>query len=130
MVVYDTAVLVALERGERAVAVEHQRLLQDGFLPVVPAGVLAQAWRGGERQARLAMALHGCTIRALDEDDARAAGALCAEVGTEVGTPDVIDASVVVAAHPGSLVLTSDVEDLRALAVAAGKPLRILPLPL
>lgn len=126
MVVYDTAVLVALERGERAVAVEHQRLLQDGFLPVVPAGVLAQAWRGGERQAPLAMALHGCTVRALGEDDARAAGALCAEAGT----PDVIDASVVLAAHPGSLVLTSDVEDLRALAVAAGKPLRILPLPL
>lgn len=125
-VVYDTAVLVALDRGERAVAVEHQRLLRDGALPLVPAGVLAQAWRGGERQARLAMALHGCTVHALDEDDARAVGALCAAARTA----DVIDASVVVAAHPGSLVLTSDVEDLRALAVAAGKPLRILPLPL
>lgn len=124
-VVYDTAVLVALDRGERPVAVEHERLLRDGTLPVVPAGVFAQAWRGG-RQARLAMALHGCVIRGLDEADARAAGELCAAAGTA----DVIDASVVVAAHPGSLVLTSDVDELRALAVAAGKPLRILPLPL
>ena len=126
MVVYDAGMLVALDRGERAAGLQHERVLQEGVLPVVPAGVLAQAWRGSEPQARLAMALHGCTVRALGEDDARAAGALCAEAGT----PDVIDASVVVAAHPGSLVLTSDVEDLRVLAVAAGKPLRILPLPL
>jgi len=124
-VVYDTAVLVALDRGERPVAVEHERLLQGGTLPVVPAGVLAQAWRGG-RQARLAMALHGCVVHPLDEDDARAAGALCAAAGTS----DVVDASVVVAAHPGALVLTADVEDLRTLAAAAGKGLRILPLPL
>lgn len=124
-VVYDTAVLVALERGERAVAVEHQRLLRGGALPVVPAGVLAQAWRGG-RQARLAMALHGCVVHPLDEDAARAVGALCAAAGTS----DIVDASVVVAAHPGSLVLTGDVEDLRVLTAAAGKALRILPLPL
>lgn len=124
-VVYDTAVLVALERGERAVAVEHARILRDGELPVVPAAVLALAWRG-RRQPRLAMALHGCVVHDLDEDGARAAGALCATAGTS----DVVDASVVVAARPGSLVLTSDVDDLRALAVASRKPLRILPLPL
>lgn len=124
--VYDAGMLVALDRGDRAASLQHETLLRDGTLPLVPAGVLAQAWRGGERQARLAMALHGCVVHDLDEEGARAAGALCASAGTA----DVIDASVVVAAHPGSLVLTSDVEELRALAVAAGKPLRILPLPL
>ncbi len=123
--VYDAGMLVALDRRDRAAALQHERLLQGGTLPVVPAGVLAQACRSG-RQARLATALHGCVVHPLDEDDARAAGALCAAAGTS----DVVDASVVVAAHPGSLVLTADVEALRALAAAAGKALRILPLPL
>ena len=123
--VYDAGMLIAIERGDQAAGVQHDLLLREGTLPVVPAAVLAQVWRGG-RQARLAMALHGCVVHDLDEQDARAAGALCAAAGTS----DVVDASVVVAALPGSLVLTDDVDDLRALSVAAGKPLRILPLPL
>ena len=47
----DTADWLA---GEAA-GVQHDLLLREGTLPVVPAAVLAQVWRGG-RQARLAMA--------------------------------------------------------------------------
>lgn len=123
--VYDAGMLIALERGDQAAGVQHDLLLREGMLPVVPAAVLAQVWRGG-RQARLAMALHGCVVHDLDEQDARTVGELCATTGTS----DVVDASVVVAAPPGSLVLTSDVDEVRALATAARKLLRVLPLPL
>ena len=45
--VYDTGALIAAERGERRMWALHAEALHRGVLPSVPAGVLAQAWRGG-----------------------------------------------------------------------------------
>jgi len=80
----------------------------------VPAGVVAQAWRGGTRQARLARFLRLATVTVipLDEPGARAAGALCGLASTA----DVVDASVVICArNRDHAVISSDPSDLAVL---------------
>jgi hypothetical protein len=83
----------------------------DGRL-IVPAPVLAQVWRDGRRQVRLAALLGAASteVDVLDEAGAKAAGVLCGRSGTR----DVVDASVVVAARVhGAPVVTGDPDDLR-----------------
>ena len=113
-VVLDTGALIGFERNDRHTvaiivwALEHQDSL------FVPAGVVAQAWRDGSRQARLARLLGSplCEVLALDDHQARAAGQLCGVSETN----DIVDASVAVAARNlGGRVLTSDPDDLRRL---------------
>jgi rRNA-processing protein FCF1 len=113
-VVLDTGALVDIERsGKRMLAVfEATAKVPVRFL--VPAGVLAQAWRGGARQALLArfLARPEVEVLPLTEARARAAGMLCGVAGTE----DVIDASVVLAAREhGAPVVSGDAGGLRAL---------------
>lgn len=112
--VLDSGALVAFERSDRRVVAILARALHHGDPLVVPAGVVAQVWRDGRRQSRLARLLGSpvCEVLALDDRSARAAGQLC---GTS-GTADVVDASVVVVARQRALrVLTTDVDDLRRL---------------
>jgi hypothetical protein len=82
---------------------------------------LAQAWRSGTRQARLAAflgAIDGPTILPLTERDARAAGELCGRAETA----DVVDASVMMCALLHRYyVVTSDPTDMRMLS--PGTPL-------
>lgn len=111
-ITYDTGALVAAERGDRVVWALQRRALERGIRPVVPAGVLAQAWRGGP-QAQLSRLLRGCRVEDLDDAAARRAGVACARSGTA----DVVDASVVVGAVArGDLVVTSDVDDVGRIA--------------
>jgi hypothetical protein len=49
-VTYDAGALVAADRGERRQWARHRALLARRDVPVVPAPVLAQCWRGGSRQ--------------------------------------------------------------------------------
>src|SRR6185436_5879618 len=49
LVVYDTGVLIAADRNERRVWVEHRFRLEAGLVPMVPAPVLAQASRSPEQ---------------------------------------------------------------------------------
>ena len=113
---YDTGALVAAERGDRELWALHRRALERGIRPVVPAGVLAQAWRGGP-QPQVSRLLQGCRVDDLDEVGARSAGAACARARTS----DVIDAIVAVGAvSRGDLVVTSDPKDIRRLASALG----------
>jgi len=72
------------------------------------AGVVAQVWRGGSRQARLARVLTGVSVRALDDSDARRVGALLAATGAS----DVVDAHVALDVTPGDHVLTADPDDI------------------
>ena len=53
---YDAGALLAGEASSRMVWALHRRLLERGVRPVVPAGVLGQAWRGGP-QAELSRLL-------------------------------------------------------------------------
>jgi hypothetical protein len=121
-VTYDTGALVAADRGQRRQWARHRALLARRTVPVVPAPVLAQAWRGGSRQALLARLLAGCDIEALDDAQARAVGALAARAGTA----DIVDACVVEgAARRHDLVISSDPGDLHAIAAAGGHHLEV-----
>lgn len=118
---YDTGALIAAERSDRRVWALHRRALERGIVPIVPAGVLAQGWRGGP-PAQMSRVLSGCRIEAFDESRARSAGAACAVSGSS----DVVDAAVVVgAAARGDIVVSSDPEDLRRLRIALGVEIRI-----
>jgi len=80
----------------------------------VPAGVLAQAWRGTPRQARLGrfLNLSNVAVVPLDDAGARAAGVLCARSDVN----DVVDASVVICARlADGPVVTTNPYDLRRL---------------
>jgi predicted nucleic acid-binding protein len=122
-ITYDTGALVAVERSDRLVWALHRRALERAVRPTVPAGVLAQGWRGGP-QAELSRLLKGCHVEPLDELRARAAGAAC----SRAGTADVIDATVVVGAVArGDLVVTSDRADIGRIADALDVPVEIVP---
>jgi len=121
VIIYDAGALVAAERNVRSLWALHDATLRRDLTPVVPAGVLAQVWRGGP-QANLSRLLSGCRVSSLDEPLARVAGNLCGQAGTS----DVVDASVVVLAHlMGASVVTGDAGDLNALARAAGWPISL-----
>lgn len=109
---YDAGALLAGEANSRTLWALHRRLLERGLRPVVPAGVLGQAWRGGP-QAELSRLLKGCRIEDLDGARSRAAGEACGRSRTA----DVIDAAVVVGALArGDAVVTSDPKDLKRIA--------------
>jgi len=115
--VLDAGALIALERRDR----NQWRLLRGNVGAdvdtLVPVGALAQAWRGGARQAQLVQALRLCTLASFD-DIAHDAGALCGATGTS----DVVDASVALtAARRGATVLcTSDPDKLETLLLSLG----------
>ena len=118
---YDAGALLAAERRDRRIWVLHQRALERGIRPTVPAAVLAQAWRGGP-QAHLSRLLRGCRIEPLDEARGRSAGDACGRAGTS----DVVDASVVVGAVArNDLVISSDQDDLLRIARAMGSRLNV-----
>lgn len=113
-VVLDTGALVGFERNDRRIVAIVVRALEHHDALLVPAGVVAQAWRDGSRQARLARLLGSplCEVLALDDHQARAAGQLCGVAATT----DVVDASVAIAARDkGARVITSDPDDHRRL---------------
>lgn len=119
----DTGPLIACERGDRATWSVVKAAAEAGLRPIVPAGVLAQAWRH-PRQARLSSLLKLCEVAPLSASAARRAGELLARAGTD----DVIDASVVVAAIGAgpSVIFTTDPGDIGALIdvlpAGAGRP--------
>ena len=116
---YDAGALIAADRGDRLLLAFHKRALERGVLPTVPAPVLAQGWRGGQ-QVHLARLLAGCVVEPFDERDAKTTGVLCAAAGTG----DVIDAAVVAGALArGDVVVTSDPQDIQALAAAVNRAL-------
>jgi len=110
----DAGALIGVDRGSRKLAVLLQRARQLEVPLYVPVGALAQSWRNGRLQVRLARLLASPDVEvvALDDASARAAGQLCGATRTS----DVVDASVVLCARDrGAAVITSDVEDLRRL---------------
>jgi hypothetical protein len=111
----DSGALLAFEAGDRRVNILIQRAKDLGRPILIPAGVLAQVWRGrGPRQARLAILLgaKAVAVQDLTRSRAKIVGELCSRSRMS----DVIDASVVVAAWAnGRVVVTSDPDDIRRL---------------
>jgi hypothetical protein len=113
-VTLDTGALIAFERNDRRVVTLIERAIEMRRSITVPAGAVGQAWRDGQRQARLARLLGArqVAIEPLDDMRARAAGQLCGATGTA----DIVDASIVLGARSrGDAVMTSDAGDLRRL---------------
>jgi hypothetical protein len=122
-VTYDTGALIAADRGERRIWARHRALLGLRQVPTVPAPVVAQSWRGGGRQALLARLLAGCDVEALDDGQARSVGSLA-----RTATTDVVDACVVEGAlRRHDLVVSSDEDDLQAIAAVVSRRLEVDP---
>lgn len=121
-VTYDTGALLAGERNDRRMWALHAGFLAADVSPVVPAPVLAQAWRGGSRQASLSRLLALCEVEPMSEPLARAVGV----VAGRSSVSDVVDLAVVEGAlRRTDGVVTSDPDDLSTIAEALGKSLRI-----
>jgi hypothetical protein len=119
---YDTGALVAAERNDRRMWALHAGFLAEEVVPVVPAPVLAQAWRGGARQASLARLLAMCDVEELTEMQARRVG----ELGGKARHDDIVDVTVVEGAiRRKDAVVTSNATHIRRIAAAAGVHLRI-----
>lgn len=117
--ILDSGALIAYEHGDRTVRAFLERASRTGVDVRTTTGAVAQVWRNGARQARLVRLLHGLLEVELTRDRAR-------HIGTRLGTAgcrDVIDASVVDAAMDGDEILTTDPDDITALARYSGKNL-------
>ena len=110
----DAGALLAVERGDRRVQRLLELVCEAGGAVEVTAGVIAQAWRGGSRQARLARLLRAreVTLVDFDAETARAVGVICGETGVA----DVVDGHVAFHARRRDLaVVTSDPHDIARL---------------
>ena len=123
-VTYDTGALVAAERNDCRMWALRAGFLSEKVVPVVPAPVLAEAWRGGARQASLSRLLALCEIEPLSEDQARRVGVLAGKAGHGRH----VDVTVVEgAARRGDAVVTSNQQHIRRIAAATGLRLVIEP---
>ena len=115
-VTYDTGALVAAERNDRRMWALHAGFLAEEVVPVVPAPVLAEAWRGGARQASLARLLAMCEIEPMTEKQARDVGVLAGKAGHD----DVVAVTVVEGAiRRRQSVVTSNEVHIRTIARVA-----------
>jgi predicted nucleic acid-binding protein len=111
--VLDTGALIAVERYERSMWAILAEARERGTATIVPATVLAQAWRGGPRSAPIARLLEACTVEQLDEQRAKRVGV---RLGAR-GMGDVVDAHVACCASDHrAAVATSDPDDISALS--------------
>ena len=112
----DTGALIAADRNDRSFWAFFKEAILRGVVPVIPAPVLAQAWRS-PKQGRLSQLVNACWVEPLDEALAKSSGGLLARTKSS----DIVDAAVVAgAARRGDAVLTSDPRDLHRLAEVAG----------
>lgn len=120
--VLDTGGLIGIERDDRRVAglVELGRRAGANLVTVAPA--VAQVWRGGARQARLARWLSMIDVRTTGLSEAKAAGELLAASST----CDAVDALVALTAVPGNQLLTSDPKGLKALVASRAIPATVV----
>lgn len=105
----DTGALIGYERTDRRVLVHLKNAHLWGTELTVPTVVVAEAWRGGARSARVGRLLQTCVVEPLFEDIAKIAGeALAATRGSTVADAIVVAS----AAARGDRILTSDFDDL------------------
>lgn len=123
-VVLDTGALIAIERFDRKLWSRLTEELEFWGDIVVPASVLAEAWRGGPRSAPIARLLDSSDVDSLDEARAREVGERLASRGGRQAT----DAHVVCCAlEIDAAVATTDAEDVEALCEGLER-LAVIPL--
>lgn len=113
--ILDTGVFISVDRDEERARIFLTAVKRSDEPLHTSEAVVAQVWRDGARQARLAAVLKGVDVHALD--DGRAVGALLARTGVN----DVVDAHVVLLGMALThAVVTGDPDDLRRIATALG----------
>lgn len=117
--VLDAGALIAYEDDDRTVRAFLERASRTGVNVRTTTGAVAQVWRNGARQARLTLLLQGLLEVELTRDRARRVGTLLSRAGRR----DVIDGSIIDAAVDGDEILTTDPDDITALAYNSGKNL-------
>ncbi|GMV18867.1 MAG: hypothetical protein HS104_41055 [Polyangiaceae bacterium] len=119
---FDTGMLIALERRKLRAVQAFQAIVRRGILPVVPAVVYAEWWRGRSdiREEILAAVL----VEDMPPPLCRAAGEALGAVRGATLTDAVVMASA--ALRGGGVVYTGDVADLERLS-AHFPTVRVLP---
>jgi len=111
-VVLDAGALIALERRDARVIALTGELVTNRIAARVPAGVVAEVWRGSPRQHAVARLLRtgAVQVEGMSEGVALRIGLLLAATGAS----DVVDGHVALLARSlGAPVITSDADDLR-----------------
>lgn len=117
----DAGALIAYERGDLEIRRVLRLAFNRGTTTTIPAVVLAEVWRGDRKDVPVARLLTWCRIEPLDEQRARAAGAL----RRSTAGAGAVDACVAVGVRErGDAVATSDPDDMRRLL---GPRFTILP---
>lgn len=117
-IVLDSGAFIGYERDDRRVRSLVQLAVGGDVALVTSSAVVAQVWRDGARQVRLARLYNAGIIEehALDQATARQIGTLCGRAGAS----DVVDGHVaLLALQHDARVATSDSEDIRAFGVPA-----------
>ncbi|HET9268118.1 MAG TPA: PIN domain-containing protein [Vicinamibacterales bacterium] len=113
--ILDSGAVIALARGDVRARAVLTRALEIGVDVRIPVAVLAETLRGGPRDAPVHRVRNAVDVFPTDERIARLAGALLGRTGGSNTVDALVAAEAVVAAGD---VLTSDVDDLRALLPA------------
>lgn len=122
-VVLDSGALSMFATGDPRLLAFLEAAQRDGGVAHVPAVCLVESLTGSARDADLDRRLEGTRRIPLDEVDARKAAAMRAAVDAD----DVADAVVITAAaRLGAVVVTTDPDDLRALAHAGTTPVGVV----
>ncbi|HZO93238.1 MAG TPA: hypothetical protein VFB22_05670 [Candidatus Baltobacteraceae bacterium] len=112
--VFDTGALIAADRNDATVSAIVKAAKATDTTIYAPATCVAEAWRDGRTQARLAMFLKGIhQFPSLDLEDAKNVGQLLSRSGTaQVADAHLVTVAVRVAP---SVVVTSDPSDIETL---------------
>jgi predicted nucleic acid-binding protein len=108
---FDTGMLIALERRKRRATEAFRAIVRRGFLPVVPAVVYAEWWRG--RSDIREEILEAVIVEDMPPLLCRAAGEALGAVRGSSLADAVVMASA--ALRGGGVVYTGDVDDLKRL---------------
>ncbi len=122
--ILDAGALIGFVRRNLRVIALLEHAQQNGVVVKTTTTCVAQVWRSGSRQARLARLLLGIDEHEFSRRSARSVGLL---LGT-AGSADVVDGSIVEIASDGDVILTTDPADIAHLALASKKRLTILPI--
>jgi predicted nucleic acid-binding protein len=108
---FDTGMMIALERRKRRATEAFRAIVRRGFLPVLPAVVYAEWWRG--RTDVREELLDAMIVEGMPSSLCRAAGEALGAVRGASLADAVVMASA--ALRGGGVVYTSDVHDLTRL---------------
>ena len=122
--ILDTGALVAVDRGDRAMAARLRVAERSGLGLQSTGAVIAEVWRDAAgRQANLARLLKSVDVRAVDRQLGKEAGVLLGKSGVS----DAVDATVVAVARTGDRVLASDPADIQKLVSASRRAILVVP---